>query len=64
MTTARVVQWTTGLVARQAIRAIVERSDLELVGVYASSKEKVGQMQADLPPLTEPLVPKPHPPST
>jgi len=55
MTTARVVQWTTGLVARQAIRAIVERSDLELVGVYAFSKEKVGQDAGDLVGLGRPL---------
>jgi hypothetical protein len=39
----RVVQWTTGNVARQAIASIVERPDLELVGVYAFSKDKVGQ---------------------
>jgi hypothetical protein len=39
----RVVQWTTGNVARQAIASIVERPDLELVGVYAFSKAKVGQ---------------------
>ena len=55
MTTARVVQWTTGLVARQAVRAIVERSDLELVGVYAFSKEKVGQDIGDLVGLGRPL---------
>jgi 2,4-diaminopentanoate dehydrogenase len=39
----RVVQWTTGNVARQAIASIVERPDLELVGIYAFSKDKVGQ---------------------
>jgi 2,4-diaminopentanoate dehydrogenase len=48
MKTARVVQWTTGLVARQAVKAIVERPDLELVGVYAFSNDKVGQDAGDL----------------
>ncbi|HKY13667.1 MAG TPA: hypothetical protein VJM33_01990 [Microthrixaceae bacterium] len=45
---ARIVQWTTGLVARQAVRAIVERPDLELVGAYAFSAEKVGSDVGDL----------------
>jgi 2,4-diaminopentanoate dehydrogenase len=39
----RVVQWTTGNVARQAVASIVERPDLELVGVYAYSKDKAGR---------------------
>jgi hypothetical protein len=47
----RVVQWTTGNVAREALKAIVERPDLELVGVYAFSKEKVGQDVGDLAKL-------------
>jgi hypothetical protein len=42
------VQWTTGNVSRQAIRAIVERPDLELVGVYAFSKDKVGRDAGEL----------------
>lgn len=40
--TARIVQWTTGAVARHAVKAIVERPDMELVGTYAFSKDKVG----------------------
>jgi 2,4-diaminopentanoate dehydrogenase len=44
----RVVQWTTGNVARQAIAAIVERPDLELVGVYAHSKQKAGRDVGEL----------------
>ncbi|MFC5744447.1 hypothetical protein [Actinomadura rugatobispora] len=44
----RVVQWTTGNVARQSIAAIVERPDLELVGVYAYSKEKAGRDVGEL----------------
>lgn len=44
----RVVQWTTGNVARQSIAAVVERPDLELVGVYAYSKEKAGRDVGEL----------------
>jgi hypothetical protein len=38
----RVVQWTTGNIARQTVRAVLARDDLELVGVFAYSAEKVG----------------------
>ncbi|ONH23899.1 dihydrodipicolinate reductase [Pseudofrankia asymbiotica] len=38
----RVVQWTTGKIAREAVKSIVERPDLDLVGAYAFSVEKVG----------------------
>ena len=44
----RVVQWTTGNVARQSIAAIVERPDLELVGVYAHSSQKAGRDVGEL----------------
>jgi hypothetical protein len=44
----RVVQWTTGNVARQSIASIIERPDLELVGVYAHSKEKAGRDAGEL----------------
>ncbi|MBL7491469.1 dihydrodipicolinate reductase [Frankia sp. AgB1.9] len=44
----RVVQWTTGKVASEAVKAIAERPDLELVGVFAFSKEKVGQDAGEL----------------
>jgi 2,4-diaminopentanoate dehydrogenase len=47
----RIVQWTTGKVARESIKAILDRPDLELVGVYAFSKEKVGQDVGDLAKL-------------
>ncbi|MGH9234550.1 MAG: NAD(P)H-dependent amine dehydrogenase family protein [Acidimicrobiales bacterium] len=40
--TYRVVQWSTGNVGRHAIAGIDARPDLELVGVWVSSKEKVG----------------------
>ncbi len=39
----RVVQWTTGNVARKTVRAVLARPDLELVGCYAWSPSKVGQ---------------------
>src|SRR5258707_1186173 len=39
----RVVQWTTGNVASASLRSIVDREDMELVGVYAYSADKVGQ---------------------
>jgi len=38
----RVVQWTTGNVGTQSVRAIVENPGLELVGCYAWSESKVG----------------------
>ncbi|GGV42848.1 dihydrodipicolinate reductase [Actinomadura cremea] len=44
----RVVQWTTGNVARQSLRAVVERPELELVGLYAHSEDKVGRDAGDL----------------
>lgn len=48
MRTLRVVQWTTGMVARQAVKAIVARPDLDLVGAYAHSPEKVGRDVGEL----------------
>jgi hypothetical protein len=49
----RVVQWTTGNVARQALRAIQRRPDLQLVGVYAYSGDKVGKDAGELAHLDE-----------
>jgi hypothetical protein len=40
--TYRVVQWSTGNVGRHAIAGIDARPDLELVGVWVSSPDKVG----------------------
>jgi len=42
MTPIRVVQWTTGNVGKRAVRAVVGRPDMELVGCYAWSADKVG----------------------
>jgi hypothetical protein len=43
-----VVQWTTGNVARQSLRTIVDRPDLELIGLYAHSPDKVGKDAGEL----------------
>jgi hypothetical protein len=50
----RVVQWTTGNVARQTVRAIRARGDLELVGAFAHSASKAGRDVADLCGLDAP----------
>ncbi len=44
----RVIQWTTGNVGRRALRAILARPDLELVGVYAHGADKLGRDAAEL----------------
>jgi hypothetical protein len=44
----RVVQWTTGNVGRRSVRAVVGRADLELVGCYAWSPDKVGRDVGEL----------------
>src|SRR5437773_6518593 len=38
----RVIQWGTGNVGKHSLRAIVERSDMELVGVKVYSESKRG----------------------
>lgn len=47
-TPLRVIQWTTGNIGRRSLYAILERPDMELVGVYAHSAEKVGVDAAEL----------------
>ena len=44
----RVIQFSTGNVGRHALRAIIERPDLELVGVHAHGADKVGLDAAEL----------------
>ena len=39
----RVVQWTTGNVAAEAVKALMQRPDVELVGAYAYSPDKAGK---------------------
>ncbi|MBW1901473.1 MAG: dihydrodipicolinate reductase [Deltaproteobacteria bacterium] len=41
--TYRVIQWTTGNVGFHALRAIIHHPDLELMGVFAHSHEKIGR---------------------
>ena len=41
--TLRVVQWTTGIVGAAAVRSIALHPELEIVGAYAFSPDKVGQ---------------------
>jgi len=50
----RVVQFSTGNVGRHSLTAIIGRPDLELVGVHAASKDKVGRDAAELCGSTEP----------
>ncbi|MFM8238612.1 MAG: diacylglycerol kinase [Actinomycetota bacterium] len=38
----RVIQWSTGNVGRASLRCIIRHPDLELVGVYVHSADKVG----------------------
>jgi 2,4-diaminopentanoate dehydrogenase len=44
----RVIQWGTGNAGRHALRAIIGRPDLELVGVHAYSPDKIGRDAAAL----------------
>jgi hypothetical protein len=46
--TIRVVQWTTGNVGKQSVQAVVGRPDIELVGCYAWSDDKVGRDVGEL----------------
>ncbi|HUH36414.1 MAG TPA: hypothetical protein VL027_00565 [Spongiibacteraceae bacterium] len=44
----RVVQWTTGVVGKPAVRAILRHPDLALVGCYTHSADKVGRDVGEL----------------
>ena len=46
--TFRIVQWTSGGVAREVVRALVSDRRFELVGLFAHSKEKVGRDAGEL----------------
>ena len=50
----RVIQFSTGNVGEHALRALIGRPDLELVGVHAHAADKIGQDAAELCGLTEP----------
>jgi 2,4-diaminopentanoate dehydrogenase len=49
----RIIQFSTGNVGRHSLKTIVERPDLELVGVHAAGPEKIGRDAAELCGLTE-----------
>jgi len=44
----RIVQWTTGNVGQRSVRSVVAHPDLELVGCYAWSADKVGRDVGEL----------------
>jgi 4-hydroxy-tetrahydrodipicolinate reductase len=44
----RVIQWSTGHVGKLALRAILQRPDLELAGLWVHSKDKVGRDAGEL----------------
>ena len=46
--TYRVIQWSTGNVGRLALHAILERPDLELVGVWVHDPDKAGRDAGEL----------------
>ncbi|MBK7952121.1 MAG: dihydrodipicolinate reductase [Deltaproteobacteria bacterium] len=48
MSRFRVVQWSTGNVGRQALAAILDHPDLELVGLFAFDRGKAGQDAGEL----------------
>ena len=50
----RVIQFSTGNVGRHSLWAIIGRPDLELVGVHAASKDKIGRDAAELCGLSDP----------
>lgn len=50
----RVVQWGTGNVGRQSLRALLERDEFEVVGVHAHTPDKIGRDAAALCGLSEP----------
>jgi 4-hydroxy-tetrahydrodipicolinate reductase len=50
----RVIQWTTGNIGRRSLHAIATRPDMELVGVYTHSADKIGRDAADLGGLPAP----------
>ena len=39
----KVIQWSTGTVGREALRALIRDPNLELVGVFAHAPEKAGR---------------------
>lgn len=52
--TRRIVQFSTGNVGVHALRTIIGRPDLELVGVHAAGPDKIGRDAAELCGLSSP----------
>lgn len=50
----RVVQFSTGNVGRHALRALIGRPDMKLVGLHASGPDKIGRDAADVCGLPTP----------
>ena len=46
--TYRVIQWATGFVGQEAVKGVVAHPDLELVGAWVHSPEKVGRDVGEL----------------
>jgi len=46
--TYRVIQWATGLVGKEAIKGVIAHPQLELVGAWVHSEEKVGRDVGEL----------------
>ena len=44
----RVAQWATGAIGKTALRGIIDRPDLELVGLYVYSDAKAGRDAGDI----------------
>jgi hypothetical protein len=44
----RIVQWTTGNVAKRSVLALVAHPEFDLIGCYAWSAEKVGRDVGEL----------------
>jgi len=44
----RVVQWATGNIGTKSLRAVIEHPNLELVGLYVHSPDKVGKDAGEL----------------
>src|SRR5207244_3955306 len=50
----RVIQFSTGNVGRHALRSIIQRPGLDLVGVHANGTAKIGRDASELCGLADP----------
>ncbi len=46
--TYRVIQWATGFVGQEAVKGVIAHPELELVGAWVHSPEKVGRDVGEL----------------